>query len=140
MVLTFQETGTYTFGDIRILCQSMDNYPEQVSALKENGLKDEKITDNGIEGTITVDQNKILCLSVPYSSGWSAWVDGQKTEISRANIMYMALELEKGTHEIILRYQTPYLRLGVFISCMGIMLLIAETALYRRRQKRLTKK
>ena len=140
MVLTFQETGTYTFGDIRILCQSMDNYPEQVSALKENVLKDEKITDNGIEGTITVDQNKILCLSVPYSSGWSAWVDGQKTEISRANLMYMALELEKGTHEIILRYQTPYLRLGVFISCMGIMLLIAETALYRRRQKRLTKK
>lgn len=65
MILTFQETGTYTFGDIRILCQSMDNYPEQVSALKENVLKDEKITDNGIEGTITVDQNKILCLSVP---------------------------------------------------------------------------
>ena len=60
----------------------------------------------------------MLFLSIPYSTGWSAEVDGEKTSIVKANGMYMAIPLTPGKHHIQLKYSTPWLRAGILISLM----------------------
>ena len=131
--ITFPEKGTYSFDSIQILCQNMSEYVSQIEARKESVLEDVNMTVNQIEGSISLDQDKILCLSLPYTKGWTAYVDGKKQEIKKANLMYMALDLTKGDHQITWIYHTPYLRIGACISAGGILILVLMIW-YRKKQ------
>lgn len=120
LTIEFSEQGYYTFDEMSVICQPMDEYVEQVSKLGENQLENIVTDTNTISGDITVDKDKILCLTVPYSSGWTAYVDGEKTEIKRANTMFMGLEVTEGSHEIRFEYQTPGLTAGALATCVGL--------------------
>jgi len=75
----------------------------------------------------------VLCLSIHYSEGWSATVDGEDAELLRTNTMYMGLRLADGKHVIELKYNTPGLRTGIILSVVGLVLTIG-IAFYRRRR------
>ena len=134
VILKFPQKGHYKIGTLKIYAQSMNLYPEQVSKLKEDVLENVKIGTNTIQGDINLKKDKILCLSVPYSKGWKATVDGKKEEILQANTMYMALPLKKGKHKIQLIYCTPGLKLGMIVSFIGVCLCIIICT-YKKRFK-----
>lgn len=75
-----------------------------------------------------------MLLAIPYAKGWKAYVDGQETEILRANACYMALRLEAGTHEIRMTYETPYLKFGTLISVVSFAAVIVCTMIQRRKK------
>jgi uncharacterized membrane protein YfhO len=64
-----------------------------------------------------------MVLGIPYSKGWRAYVDGKKEKLLQANVMYMALPLTAGTHHIVLKYETPYLKTGLFVSLVAFLIL-----------------
>lgn len=136
VTITFPEVGTYTYDNLSVVCQPMEKLYEQSVALKQDVPEKFEINNNEIYTSLSLKTNKLVCFSVPYSSGWSAIVDGQKTEILKANNFCMALELEKGAHEIILQYETPYFKIGSIISIVstGIFLCMAIFT-YRRKKK-----
>lgn len=119
LTLTFKNTGVYTFEDIRIVCQPMERTNARMGLLGEEALTNVKLGINELTGKITVSEHKALLLAIPYSKGFTAYVDGKETELEQANTMYMSVDLEKGTHEIRLTYQTPYAGLGKMLSIAG---------------------
>ena len=65
-------------------------------------------------------------------------MDGEPRPLMRGNIMFTALELEQGAHDIRLEYCTPGLLAGTAISAGGVLLLAAGSvikALNKRKQK-----
>ena len=75
-------------------------------------------------------------ISLPYSKGFQAYVDGQKTELKQANTMYMALELTKGDHEIRITYYTPYLKDRACLDvCGDIVLHLCGVSLQKEKRK-----
>lgn len=148
ITMSFSHIGTYHMDTIQVLCQPMDHYIEQISALRKDVLQEidmhynpeiGEVSATGlITGRITLDEPKILCLTIPYSTGWKAWVDGEPRPLMRGNIMFTALELEPGAHDIRLEYCTPGLLAGTAISAGGVLLLAAGSvikALNKRKQK-----
>lgn len=129
--LTFSSVGVYSFDSIEVVCQPMDGYAEQVSALKEHGPDDIRMGTDTVTGTISLDEASVLCLTIPYSTGWTAYVDGEEAELYQANIKYMALVLDAGMHEVELVYHTPYLRLGAVTSVVGFIVFFAFLLLGR---------
>ena len=135
VTLTFPERGVYRFDDLQVVCQPMDNYAAQVAALKEDVLENEKVGTNEVSGTISLDRDKILCLSIPYDKGWKAYVDGEETELFEANVMYMGIPLKAGDHTIRLVYHTYGLRTGFVLSVVGFALFGGLLLVYRRKRK-----
>ena len=138
VTITFDARGIYDFSTLEILEQPMTNINRQVSNLAENTLENIKIGTDTVSGTITLDSAKILCLSIPYSSGWSATVDGKKAELLQANTAFSALALEPGKHTVELHYHTPYLRTGAYLSAAGVAAfaaLIVVTEIGRKKKK-----
>ena len=119
--LTFTRAGTYTYDDLLVVCKDVSNYQSQIEQLNKNVLKDVVYGTDELSGSINLDDDKYLLLSIPYSSGWKAYVDGKETEILRANECYMAIELAKGSHEIRLTYETEFLKIGAVVSCISII-------------------
>lgn len=136
ITITFPERGVYHFEDMKIICQPMDAYVKQAKLLTETVLENEKIGTDEISGTIRLDKDKFLCLSVPYSKGWRAYVDGVETDLIRANIMYMGILLEAGEHTVRLVYHTHGLWTGLAVSVMGCMLFLGIHVFHRKKISR----
>lgn len=125
ITLTFGEPGIYTFDNLNVSAQSLSEPTENLASLKEDSLENVSIGNNTVSGTIDLDKTKFLCLSIPYSAGWSATVDGEPATLQKANRMYMGLLLDSGSHEITLTYKTPGLTAGKLLSGIGFLLFIA---------------
>ena len=123
--ITFPKKGVYTYDSLKVICQPMDNFESQIAALKQDKLTKVSLGTDSLTGKITLDKAKYLCLSIPYSKGWEAYVDGEKAEIYKANVKNMALLIDKGEHTVELKYHTPLLRYGILISAVGITLFTA---------------
>ena len=123
------------YDEIGIYCQSMDKMEEYTARLKENVLENVSLSTNRLEGTISLEEKKLLVFSIPYINGWKAYVDGKETPLRKANIMYMGLDMEPGEHTVELVYHMPGLTASLLISACGILILLAALLIRRRKRK-----
>ncbi|MCD8020040.1 MAG: YfhO family protein [Clostridiales bacterium] len=124
ITITFPKTGEYTLDSLNAYVHSLEDYADEVEERKGDVLENIEIGTNRITGEINLSEEKILCLSIPYSTGWTAYVDGKKTELLEANTMFMALLLSTGEHQIVLTYQTPGSEAGFGFFFLGWIMLI----------------
>jgi uncharacterized membrane protein YfhO len=72
--------------------------------------------------TVDLDRPGIVVVGDAYYPDWKATVDGQATEILRANHAFRAVALGAGRHEIVMRYDASLLRKGATISVTTVVL------------------
>lgn len=97
--------------------------------------------ENFVSGNVSLDTPSWMFFSIPYDEGWSASVDGASAPLMRANAGFMAVELSAGEHEIVLEYETPWLKEGVILSLIGVAAAAGMAAVWlvcRARDKRKT--
>jgi uncharacterized membrane protein YfhO len=121
---TRDTSSEYTFAE----------YERDIAERRNDTLAISKHGQNVIEGTITLQQKKLLFFSIPYDAGWSAFVDGKKSPIELVNIGFSGVVLDKGKHSVRLEYEPPYLRAGAAVSVAA--LLLYGFLLYWQRKKR----
>ena len=121
ITLYLPQEGSYSLDDMSVVVQPMDEFDGQVDALKGDVLGDVELPVNGVRGTIDASKDELLFLSIPYSDGWSATVDGAEVDIICANTAFMGIVLSAGRHSIELRYTTPGLGLGMAIGAGGLL-------------------
>ena len=135
--LKFKTAGTIPCQDILLYSQPMKDYKDRVASLSENVLEDVHLSNNTLEGKVSFDKDKLLLISIPYQKGWTAYVDGKKADIYRANWQYMALAPGKGSHRIRLHYQVPGWHACIAVTLAGILIfigIIVFNALRKRRK------
>ena len=107
--------------------------------LTERGFVMTSFSDTRIEGSIEADKSGRLVFSIPCEEGWSIYVDGEKAEPAPWKEALLGVFLDEGTHEIVLEYETPGLKLGSIISIISagiaIFLLVLETRKNDRMKK-----
>ena len=123
--IVFAKPAEYTYKSIGVYENDTEKYIKNIS-----------VGNDTVSGSVECSENEVLFLSIPYSAGWSAKVDGEKTSIVKANGMYMAIPLTPGKHHIQLKYSTPWLRAGILTSLMTIFgILIYQVIRIKRRSK-----
>lgn len=132
ITITFPAKGKYNFDRLYLWHQPLANYEQQMDALRKDHLVNEQMETNRVSGDITLAEAKILCLSIPYDGGWTAYVDGKKQTLLKANYMFSALMLPEGGHHIELRYRTPGLNAGLLLSLAGALILLGIVRYNRR--------
>lgn len=119
--LRFGRAGKYSFSDIKIISQPMNNYSKQIETLKEDSIDNIKVDTNTITAHLNLSEKKLLCLSVPYANGWKAYVNGQEVEIYKTNGMNMGLLLEQGNNDIQFIYDDISFKIGCLISSISFI-------------------
>lgn len=65
-------------------------------------------TNTGFNATITASRDVPVFFSIPYENGWSAYVNGEKVDIEKVNVGFMAIRVNAGTNvKIEFKYRTP---------------------------------
>lgn len=135
VTLSFETCGKYRFDDLTVSCLSSERVSALASRLKDT-VSDVKTFKNGIGCKTSFDREKTVVFAVPFSSGWTAYIDGEKTDAFNANVMYTGVTVGAGEHTVTLRYKTPFLDLGAVCSAIGVIALIFCAIASKRGTKR----
>jgi len=104
-------------------------YENMVATLADEQLEVTSYDSTHLNGTIVVKESGIMLLTVPYSEGWSATVDGEEAEIVAINDALMGIRLDPGTHDICLTYRPHLFKEGLAISIVSILVIIAASVI-----------
>ena len=115
--------GEYTFKDIKVFARKQEEIYNSINGLNKIA-KDITLSKNKINFKTDLDKKQYVFISIPYSSGWKAKVNGKNVNILKADDAFMALELDKGKYNIEFTYRTPGLGIGFIISLSSIIISI----------------
>ena len=118
-MLTFPEAGNFRLGTLQLLSIDISDYDKIYGTLSASAMTDTEISANRVSGTVTLKDKGYLFFSIPYSAGWTCWVDGEKTELVRTDYAFMSVALEAGEYEIVLTYMSPWMVPGIALTVLG---------------------
>ena len=96
------------------------------AALEFQDLKATDISDISFENDVysavvkNPEESGMLCIPIPYTSGWTATVNDDQVQVQNINGGLCGIELPKGTCKVKMTYGLPYLRLAATISAGGL--------------------
>jgi uncharacterized membrane protein YfhO len=115
-------------------------HPDQEVILADDSTTQTNVVaaDRGGQGQATVTQyatdsvrihttasaDAWLVLSDTYYPGWVASVDGQPTTVLRGDVLFRAVAVPAGDHDVEFRFEPASVRLGLAISVVSLLLLI----------------
>ena len=79
------------------------------------------IRDDYIKIETDKDEDMLLYTSILYSDGWHIYIDGKEEKINQLFNSLIGINVSKGKHEILLKYETPYLKEGIIVSSLTII-------------------
>jgi len=128
----FSLPGRYSYESIKVESVSTANRKEKIDLLSDTHLQDVEFLKNRVSGKIDMNEDGYLLLSIPYSKGWKAYVDGTEAEVLKGNVHYMAIKLSQGKHTVEMKYETPGFVFGSVVS--GISILLFVTMIYVKKK------
>lgn len=97
-----------------------------------------EFNQSDLTGTVETDTDSLLYLAMPYRKGWTAYVDGEETEIVPLLSAMTGVPLKAGKHTVRLKYTQPGLFAGIVISVMSLLIylwLVIRQQIRRRKRK-----
>jgi hypothetical protein len=88
---------------------------------------------NALQIEVNSEAEGFLFLSDPFYPGWQAQIDGQPTEILRANYAFRAVAVPAGRHQVTMAFRPRswYIGLGLSVCTALILLILGGLALRR---------
>lgn len=122
--------GVYEFDSIDIVDIDMNGFENCIAELGADVMTDVKFEADKVSGKISLDESKVLYLSIPYSEYWSVTVDGKEAELLRANTAFSAVALDAGEHTVELNYRNTGIDKSMLISVCGFAGFAAVAVIY----------
>ena len=79
-----------------------------------------KQTKDGFISNIVLSEANLVFYSVPYDEGFTAYVNGNETEVIKVQNGLCAVYAPAGDNEIVFTYRTPGLNTGIILNLSGL--------------------
>ena len=135
LTITLPKRGIYSFSSLKVYRIPMDGYAQKIEALSKDALQNVSIGVDCVQGDFSADSDKILCMAIPYSKGWSVYVDGQKQDVLLINSRHIGTALTAGRHTVQFEYRRPLQQAGLFISTGAAVLLLGFIVISEKKRR-----
>ncbi|MCR5177745.1 MAG: YfhO family protein [Lachnospiraceae bacterium] len=114
------------------MIMSDDYFAMECARRRESACTSFEPDTRGFSATTSdLPAENLVFFSVPASKGFTAKVDGKKTQIIKADYGLMAVRVPAGVHEIRVNYRPAGRTGGIILEVFAIMLLAAYIFMYR---------
>ena len=108
--------------------QRIEDFGELGRAVRGQGEKEGKgrveildYQENRVVLEVESGKDGIVVLVDSFYPGWKAEVDGEETNILRANFAFRALRLPPGKHRVVFSYKPASFKIGALLGVIGII-------------------
>lgn len=106
----------FEFESVSLYAVSEEAYTPTCEKRRAEKLENVEIGTNTLAGSITLAEDSALVINLLYSEGWTAFADGEEVPLYKANGLFLGIPLSAGSHEVQIKYRTPWLTEGVILS------------------------
>lgn len=112
-------------GDVGFLISEFNenNWKKANELLHNNNMDVSDYSSNEISGTINLDSQSLLMITIPFSDGWTIYDNGKPTDSFEVCGAFTGIELEPGNHHIYMKYRPKGISLGLVISIVSLIVL-----------------
>ncbi len=145
ITVTFELTNKGEFektyrksGNIKVYAASYDDavFQKAYDELNKNTYNITSFEDTRIEGNVNAAEDGVMFTSIPYNKGWSAYVDGEKTElVSIGDDGVIGVDVPKGEHEVTLTFEPQGFYAGCIISLISLIAAFVVTKFVFKKKK-----
>ncbi|MBR5579255.1 MAG: YfhO family protein [Lachnospiraceae bacterium] len=119
--------------DLALYRLQEDVFLSLIEKLNQQALTLHTFTSTQIEGSITLEEDGYLILSMAYDPGWTLLVDGKETQPQMLEGLFISTPLSKGEHLIQLSFFPKGLKAGITVSLCSFTLFLL--LVWRNRKK-----
>ena len=115
-----------------------DSYTQDCSDRRAHSCSVFQMNNAGFHAEITLDKPNLVFFSVPYDDGFTAYVNGEKTDILQVDEGLMAVLCPAGASSIDFVYQAAGLSASRVVTAVAIPVWVVYVACFVRRKRRST--
>ena len=115
-----------------------DSYTQDCADRRAHSCSVFQMNNAGFHAEITLEKQNLVFFSVPYDDGFTAYVNGEKTDILRVDEGLMAVLCPAGTSSIDFVYQAAGLSASRMVTAVAIPVWVVYVACFVRRKRRST--
>ena len=127
------EDGT-EIGDVSEI-QTLKSEEQETAEQNSSVTLDAPQKDSVVTGSVHAEADGYALFMIPYEKGWSLTIDGEKAELLRGDIGFLACEVPEGDHTILLTFEAPGLKAGTIGSVLFWILFAQSRLLIIRKNK-----
>ena len=115
-----------------------DSYTQDCADRRAHSCSVFQMNNAGFHAEITLDKTNLVFFSVPYDDGFTAYVNGEKTDILRVDEGLMAVLCPAGASSIDFVYQASGLSASRVVTAVAMPVWVVYVACFVRRKRRST--
>ena len=115
-----------------------DSYTQDCADRRAHSCCVFQMNNAGFHAEITLDKTNLVFFSVPYDDGFTAYVNGEKTDILQVDEGLMAVLCPAGASSIDFVYQAAGLSASRVVTAVAIPVWVVYVACFVRRKRRST--
>lgn len=127
------EDGT-EIGDVSEI-QTLKSEAQKTAEQNSSVTLDAPQKDSVVTGNIHAEADGYALFMIPYEKGWILTIDGERAELLRGDIGFLACEVPEGDHTIRLTFEAPGLKAGMTGSLLFWILFGHSRILLIRKNK-----
>lgn len=116
--------GKYEISNIKVYSLDYEYLLEAVDSVDEFVINKELTLGDKIVGNINVTENGYFMLTIPYDKWFSITIDNKNISYEKVDNAFIGFPINEGSHEITIRYISPYLFEGMVVSLFGYMIFL----------------
>ena len=113
-----------------------DSYMQDCADRRAHSCSVFQMNNAGFHAEITLEKPNLVFFSVPYDDGFTAYVNGEKTDILRVDEGLMAVLCQPGASSIDFVYQAAGLSASRVVTAVAIPVWVVYVAYFVRRKRR----
>lgn len=98
---------------------NMNEFESVYSQLSSGSVSTLNINGNTVSGTYDTDTDSTVMMTLPYTEGWTLYVDGEETEYKVIGDTFIGFDLTAGSHQIEMKYSTLHKNAGIAATVIG---------------------
>ena len=115
-----------------------DSYTQDCADRRAHSCSVFQMNNAGFHAEITLEKQNLVFFSVPYDDGFTAYVNGEKTDILQVDEGLMAVLCQPGASSIDFVYQAAGLSASRVVTAVAIPVWVVYVACFVRRKRRST--